>query len=92
MNLMASSRRIHLALSGEELRLLAEALEIASAELLGRAAAHRACKRYAQLGAALRTSEGGHELAAEMDERDAQLYWQMLIRLDAALGGRERGA
>lgn len=92
MTVMAGSRRMHLALSTEELRLIAEALQIASAELLGRAAAHRACKRYAQLGAALRTAEGGHELAAEMDERDSAMYFGVLQRLDAALTERGCGA
>lgn len=81
-----------MAFSGDEVRLIAEALEIASSECIGRAAAHRACKRYAQLGEALRVSEGGHELAAEMDERDADLYYQVLQRLDAALTERGCGA
>lgn len=86
-------RKLHIALSGPELRTLGEALRWASTECAARAAGHRASAEYAeQLPRCMGDPDMGALLVADGYDADRRRYDALLRRvaaaaLDAGMGG-----
>lgn len=85
-------RKLHIALSGPELRTLGEALRWASTECAARAAGHRASAEYSTLPRCMAEPDVGALLVADGYDADRRRYDALLRRVaaaasDAGMGG-----
>lgn len=87
-----TGRKLHIALSGPELRTLGEALRWASTECAARAAGHRASAEYTELPRYMGDPDMGALIVADGYDEERRRYDALLRRVaaaasDAGMGG-----
>lgn len=77
-------RKLHLALTGPELRTLAEGLRWAATECAARAAGHRASAEYSTLPRCMAEPDTGALLVADGYDAERRRYDALLARIASA--------